>query len=108
MDVFALSSILEGFPQVLLEATTATRPVAATQIDGVTELVQHDVTRMLVPPQEPAVLAFAITSLLQDQGMAHRLAKPGRKLVEERFTLSRLVAEVDRFYSTLLQQKGIQ
>lgn len=108
MDVFALSSILEGFPQVLLEAMAAARPVVATQIDGVTEVVQHDVTGLLVPPQEPVALASAITSLLQDQGMAHRLAKAGRKLVEERFAVSRIVAEVDQFYSTLLKQNGIR
>ena len=108
MDVFALSSILEGFPQVLLEAMAAARPVVATQIDGVTEVVQDDATGLLVPPQKPVALASAITSLLQDQVMANRLAKAGRKLVEERFALSRIVAEVDRFYSTLLQKKGIR
>jgi glycosyltransferase involved in cell wall biosynthesis len=106
MDVFVLPSILEGFPQVLLEAMATARPVVATEIDGVTEVVKHDTTGLLVPPRDPAALASAITSVLKDQGLAHRLAVAGRKLVEERFAMSRVVAEVDRFYATLLQKKG--
>ena len=106
MDIFALPSILEGFPQVLLEAMATARPIVATQIDGVTEVVQHDTTGLLVPPRDPGALASAITSLLKDQGLARRLAVAGRKLVEERFAMSRVVADVDRFYTTLLQKKG--
>ncbi len=106
MDIFALPSILEGFPQVLLEAMATARPIVATRIDGVTEVIQHDTTGLLVPPRDPGALASAITSLLKDQGLARRLAVAGRKLVEERFAMSRVVAEVDLFYTTLLQKKG--
>ena len=80
----------------------------ATTIDGVTEVAQHQVTALLVPPKEPAALADAIISLLKDQKLASRLGEAGRKLAEERFALSRTVEEVDRFYSTLLREKGIQ
>ncbi len=108
MDVFALPSILEGFPQVLLEALAAARPVVTTRINGVTEVVQHDTTGLLVPPRDPAALASAVTSLLKDKGLARRLAQAGRTLVEERFAVSPIVAEVDGFYTTLLQKKGIR
>ena len=106
MDVFVLSSILEGFPQVLFEALAAARPVVATRIDGVTEVVQHGATGLLVPPRDPAALADAIVSLLNDRSLGRRLGEAGRRLVEERFASSRMVEEVDRFYSTLLQKKG--
>lgn len=105
MDVFALPSILEGFPQVLLEAMAAGRPIVATRIDGVTEVVQHNTTGLLIPPRDPSALAAAITSLLKDQGLAHRLGRGGRKLVEERFTINRIAAEVDRFYTDLLKER---
>ena len=108
MDVFVLSSILEGFPQVLLESLAAARPVVATRIDGVTEVIQHGTTGLLVPPRDPHALADAIISLLKDQGLARRLGEAGRKLVEERFAISRMVEEVDRFYTILLQKKGIR
>ncbi len=108
MDVFALASILEGSPVVILEALGAERPIAATRIDGVTDVLRHGVTGLLVPPGDPAALADAIVSLLKDRELSCRLAEAGRKLVEEQFALSRMVAEVDRFYTTLLQKKGIQ
>lgn len=108
MDIFALSSILEGLPRVLLEALALARPVVATSIDGVTEIAQHEVTALLVPPRQPAALAHAIIALMKDQKLASRLGKAGRKLAEERFALSRAVKEVDRFYSTLLEKKGIR
>jgi len=107
MDVFALPSILEGFPQVLLEAMAAGRPIVATRIDGVTEVVLHNTTGLLVPPRDPSALAAAITSLLKDRGLAHRLGQGGRKFVEERFTISRISAEVDRFYTALLKKKQV-
>lgn len=108
LDVFVLSSVLEGLPRVLLEALAMARPVVATRIDGVTEVIQHGLTGLLVPPRDPVALADAITSLLKDQGPARRVGQAGRKLVEERFTVSRMVAEVDRFYTTLLEKKGIR
>jgi len=108
MDVFVLSSILEGLPRVLIEALALARPVVATTIDGVTEVAQHEETALLVPPGEPTPLTDAIISLLKDQELASRLGDAGRKAAEERFALSRTVEEVDRFYSTLLQKKGIR
>ncbi len=106
MDVFALASILEGSPVVILEALGAVRPIVATRIDGVTDVLRHGVTGLLVPPGDPAALADAIVSLLKDRELSCRLAEAGRKLVEKRFSLSRMVEEVDRFYTTLLQKKG--
>ncbi len=107
MDVFALSSILEGLPRVLLEALAMARAVVATSIDGITEVAQHGVTGLLVPPGQPAPLAAAIITLLKDQELASRLGKAGRRLVEERFALSRTVEEVERLYTVLLREKGI-
>ncbi len=108
MDIFALPSILEGVPRVLLEALAMARPVVASSIDGVAEVAQHDVTALLVPPGEPTALADAIISLLEDKDRASQFGEAGRKLAEERFDLRRTVEEVDRFYTTLLQKKGIQ
>lgn len=106
MDIFALSSILEGFPVALLEALAAARPTVATNIDGVTEVIRHGTTGLLVPPGDPAALAEAIILLLKDQGLARQLGEAGRKLVEEQFAMSRIVEKVDRFYTTLLRKKG--
>ena len=108
LDVFVLSSVLEGLPVVLLEALAAARPVVATRIEGVTEVLQHGATGLLVPPRDPGALADAILALLRDGGLARRLGEAGRKVAEERFPLARAVDEVDRFYATLLQRKGLR
>lgn len=106
IDVFVLSSILEGLPRVLLEALAMARAVVATSINGITEVAQHGVTGLLVSPGKPAALANAIISLLKDRELAGRLGEAGRKLVEERFAVNRMVEEVDQFYATLLGAKG--
>jgi glycosyltransferase involved in cell wall biosynthesis len=108
MDVFALPSILEGLPRVLLEALAMARAIVATRIDGVMEVAQHGVTALLVPPGDPAALADASISLLKDKELASRLGTAGRTLAEERFSVSRMVEEVDRFYTTLLRKRGIR
>lgn len=107
MDVFVLPSILEGLPRVLLEAWAAARPVVATRIDGVTEVAEHGVTALLVPPGQPRALAEAVLALLEDRELARRLGEAGRQLVQKSFALSRTVQEVGRFYDRLLHEKGV-
>ncbi|MBI4611290.1 MAG: glycosyltransferase family 4 protein [Candidatus Rokubacteria bacterium] len=106
MDVFALPSILEGLPRVLLEALAMARPVVATRIDGVAEVVQHGGAGLLVRPRDPVALADAIVSLVKDPELARRLGGAGRKLIEDRFTVERMVDEVEAFYTTLLEKEA--
>lgn len=63
-DIFALSSLKEGLPFVLLEALSAGVPVAATKVGGVPEVVVHGENGVLTPPADPAALADAINFLL--------------------------------------------
>lgn len=107
MDVFALPSILEGLPRALLEAMALAKPVIATRIDGVREVVEHGATGLLIPPGEPAALADAIVRLVRDGNLAARLGAAARRCVVTRFTVDRMVAEVDRLYATALRKKGI-
>lgn len=91
---------------MLLEAWATARPVGVTRIDGVTEVAEHGVTPLLLPPGEPRAVADAIVSLLQDRGQARRLGEAGCILVEERFALSQTVEEVSWLYDRLLRMKG--
>jgi glycosyltransferase involved in cell wall biosynthesis len=90
---FALPSIrlpsgrMEGIPVALMEAMASGVPVVATRISGIPELVQHDVTGLLVEPHDPAGLAAALDSLLSDETLAAELALNGRRLVEGSFNL---------------------
>jgi glycosyltransferase involved in cell wall biosynthesis len=66
-DIFVLPSRWEGCPNVVLEAMAHGVPVVATTVGGVTELVEHGVSGILVPPQDPRALADALASLARDR-----------------------------------------
>ncbi|HEX2694454.1 MAG TPA: glycosyltransferase family 4 protein, partial [Acidobacteriota bacterium] len=69
-DVFVLSSLWEGLPYVLVEAAALGKPVVATDIDGVREVIRSGATGVLVPPRDPGALAAAILLLLKDRAFA--------------------------------------
>ena len=105
--VVALSSRNEGSPVSLIEAMAAERPVVATRVGGVPDLVDDGVTGCLVPPDDPGALAEALVALLQDPERRQVLGKAARERVIPAFAAGRLVADVDALYRELLRAKGV-
>lgn len=103
LDVYAMPSLWEGVGRALTEAMYMARPVVATAINGVTELVRHEVTGLLVPPYDPPALAAAIQRLVTDRALAQRLGEEGRRLVVERMDADRMIAELEHLYATVLR-----
>ena len=98
-DVIVISSIREGLPYVLLEALALAKPVVATRVGGVPEVVKDKVTGFLVPPQDAKALAEAVIHLLSDRKEAKRVGEEGRELIYRKFsvqTMARRIAEVYR------------
>jgi glycosyltransferase involved in cell wall biosynthesis len=87
-DLVVLPSMAEGLPTVLIEAAAAGRPVVATRVGGVSEVVEHGRTGLLVPPSEPEALAEAIAKVLLDEDMARRFGQDAKELARERFSLA--------------------
>jgi len=85
-DVFALPSLSEGSPNVLLEAMAAAVPIVSTKVGGVGELVDHEINGLLTPASDPVALATAIERILADRTLAQRLARAGQERVVEHFT----------------------
>jgi glycosyltransferase involved in cell wall biosynthesis len=79
MDVFVLPSINEGMGRVLVMAMALGKPIVATRVGGVAELLGDGEAGLLVPPRDPAALAEATTALLQDLPRARALAEAGRR-----------------------------
>ena len=100
--VLVLPSIAEGLPGALFEAGALGVPVVATAVGGIPEVVVDGVTGILVPPQDPAALADAIASLLDDPERARAMGEAGRQRVEQHFTVERMVAETLALYEELL------
>ncbi len=81
LDVFALSSISEGYSVALLEACAAALPVVATEVGGNAEIVTEGVNGQLVPARDPAALAAALEALLADPARADAMGRAGRERV---------------------------
>jgi glycosyltransferase involved in cell wall biosynthesis len=106
MDIFVLpSSIREGLGISIIEAMAAEKPVVATDIGGIPEVVKDGQTGLLVPPRNPAALARAIIELLNDPGKAKAMGKQGRARFEEKFTIGKMLSEVENLYESLISQR---
>jgi glycosyltransferase involved in cell wall biosynthesis len=84
-DVFVMSSFAEGLPVVLVEALASGVPVIAPRIAAIPELVEDDVTGLLVAPGDPLALADALDRLLCDAALRRRLGGAGRRRIEQDF-----------------------
>lgn len=84
----------DGLPTVLIEAMARGVPVVATDVTGIPELVRHAETGLIVKQRDALALASAIERLLGDRELAARLARAGRRIVEERFDVRRNVGSL--------------
>lgn len=102
MDVFVLPSLSEGLPMTLLEALALSRPVVASRVGGIPEVIEDGLTGLLVEPGKPAELARGCMTLINDGGFARRLGIAGRRRVESRFSAEVMAANVAEMYRTLV------
>ena len=84
----------DGLPTVLLEAMALGTPCVATPVTGIPEIIEHEVTGLLVPERDPRALADALNRLLDDPVLRSGLAKAARDLVETEFDARRQAALV--------------
>jgi glycosyltransferase involved in cell wall biosynthesis len=106
VTISVVPSQSEGLSNVLLESMAASLPVVATRVGGTPEVIQHERSGLLVPPRDPAALAVAIGFLLSNPERAAALGRAGRRRVERRFQLGRMVGETERLYEEMLLRAG--
>lgn len=107
LDVMVQPSFNEGTPVSLIEAMAAARPVIATRVGGVPDVVDDGRSGLLVPPGDPAALAEAVQRLWRDPVLRRRLGDEGRRAVYPRYGLDRLVAQLTDLYLRLLLRKAV-
>lgn len=105
MQVVCLTSHTEGTPNVVLEAMAARRPVVATRVGGVPELIADGINGLLVEPGDVEGLACAITRLLNDPDLAQRLAAAGQRMVQQQYSCDRIVRQLEQLYVDALRAK---
>jgi glycosyltransferase involved in cell wall biosynthesis len=104
-DVLVLPSLSEGLPLSLLEAMTAGKAVVATPVGGVVELIEPDVTGLIVPPRSPAALAEAVCQLLDNERQREEIGRHARAYVSRNFSIHHMVSAYDALYQIHLAKK---
>ncbi len=105
MDLFVLPSRAEGISNTVLEAMASGLPVIATRVGGNPDLVVEGETGTLVPPEDPTALADAILTYANDPALRQRYGTHARQLVEERYTLDRMVEHYLDVYDTVSRRR---
>ncbi len=105
LEVFVCPSISEGFGIAIVEAMAAGRPVVATAVGGIPEIVVHGVTGLLVPMGDPSALAVAIQDLLNDSAKARAFGSQGQVRVRERFSIETVVKRHEELYEELVARQ---
>jgi glycosyltransferase involved in cell wall biosynthesis len=101
IDLFVLSSLREGLPNVVLEAMASERAVVATNCNGIPTLLQNEINGLVVPADNQAALHDAIRRCLISESFMRQLAVAGRKTIEERFCFDRRMSRVVGVYRQL-------
>jgi glycosyltransferase involved in cell wall biosynthesis len=105
-DVFVLPSRQEGLGVAALEAMARARPVVASAVGGLAELVEHGVTGLLVPPGDSAALASALAELIEDPERARRMGAAGQARVAKGFLAEQMVSAYETLYCEILAERG--
>ena len=94
-SVLVLPSYYEAFPKVLIEAMACERPAISSRMGGTQDSIEDGVNGYLVNYADPADLARAIVTVLQDEALARRMGKAGRQKVVREFTWRAVAARID-------------
>lgn len=100
------SDRFEGVPQVILQSLAMGRPVVASPIGGIPEVVRHEETGLLIPAGNAPAFAEAIGRLLADPSLRERLGAAGRELVLSRYSSTAMCEKTEAFYDRLARGKG--
>jgi glycosyltransferase involved in cell wall biosynthesis len=101
-DISALASRSEGFPNTLVEAMAAGRPVVATAVGGSIDAVAHEKTGLLVPPADSTALAEALLRLVEDEAAREKLGRQALQRALDQYQAQRVVGSLADMYRELL------
>ena len=107
LDVLVVSSDNEGTPVSAIEAMASSRPVVATRVGGLPDLIIDHQTGRLVPAKDVEALAGAVLDLLCSPETLRELGKNAMEDIRRRFTMKRLIRDIDQLYSQLLEERAI-
>lgn len=107
IDIFVLSSLMEGMGKVLLQAMMQAKPIVATNVGGIPDIVKSGENGILVPPKNPVAIADACIKLLEDAGRRKEMGEAGKRFVSEvidgypRFSVELMLKKLMSLYHRL-------
>jgi glycosyltransferase involved in cell wall biosynthesis len=107
LTVAVAPSLREAQGISILEAMARRRPVVASDVGGIPEVITHGVDGLLVPPGDPRALADAIVALLADPALRERIGEAGYRTVAERFSIDAQVKRIEAVYDEELARAGV-
>jgi len=105
IDIFVLPSLREGLPLTILEAMACGKPVIATNVGGIPEIVVDGVSGILVSPKDPEALFRAMDELLNDRAKLTKMGHHGERVCEESFSSNAMIEKIENLYDSLLSEK---
>ena len=108
LDVLVFSSLWEGLPVTLLEGMAAAKPVVATSVGGIPDVVLPEKTGLLVPPSDAEALAQACLRLMADDKIRRAMGQAGLERVRTQYSMRVMVDRTDKLYTKLLRETGLE
>lgn len=106
MDIFALPSLFEGLPNVMLEAMAMKNPVVATNVGGNVDLIIDSENGFLVPVQDYQGIASTLKKLIEDAGLRKRMGVINRKIVKQTYSWDMIVPKVEKVYNEVFDRQN--
>lgn len=106
MDIFVMPSLTEGLGTAVMEAAARGLPIVASRVGGILDIIEHNVSGLLVEPNDPNSLAQALLTLALNKELARRLGATAQKVATQSFSVERLVKDTESLYFSLLKKKA--
>lgn len=108
-DLFVMPSVeREGLPRAVIEAMAQGVAPVVTNVGGMPELVEEGVSGLVVPSRNPAAIATALTTLLEDSARRHKLGAAAKRRIEEKFNIEATCREYRKAFERLLASQSVR
>jgi glycosyltransferase involved in cell wall biosynthesis len=101
-DIQVHTSDEEGVPLAILSGMAAGKPIVATRVGGIEEVIEHGRSGLLIPPRDPHVLADTVADLIADPARQRALGANARRFVVDEYSLRAATARVERLYAEVV------
>ena len=105
LDVLVLSSLWEGLPVTFLEAMAQARPVVATSVGGIPEIIKDGINGFLVAPKDTQSMAQRIIFLLRNRDLARNMGRESNRMLARVFQTNYMIGQIDNLYANALMEQ---